>query len=162
MLARSLLTLLLLAPTAAAQDVAPAPDERPHNLILMIADGLGPAAVALGREVQGRPLALDSLLRGAVRTPSASHPITDSAAGAVAYASGIKTKNRTIGVDTLGRPVGTILEAAEERGMATGVVSTTRVTDATPAAFSAHQVSRYAENDIAVQQRSQPSRRSRG
>ena len=143
-----LLLLLLLAPAVLAQSES-AP---PRNLIIMIADGAGPATFTLGREVGGAPLALDAMLRGAVRVASASHPITDSAASATAYAAGIKTKNRTVGVDTLGQPVGTILEAAEARGLATGIVTTSPVTDATPASFTAHNVSRYAENAIAAEQ----------
>lgn len=142
--------LLALAFPVSAQDA-----ERPQNLVIMIADGFGPATAALGREVGGAPLALDSLLRGAVRTASASHRIADSASGAVPYASGIKTYNGAIGVDTLGRPVGTILEAAEARGMATGIISTGRVSDATPAAFTAHVPYRSAENEIAAQQLAQ-------
>lgn len=147
MLLRSLLAFLLSVPLAHAQEE---PD-RPRNLILMIADGFGPATAVLGREVGGAPLALDSLLRGAVKTSSASRRITDSAAGAVAYSSGINTTNRYVGVDTLGAPVGTLLEAAEAEGMATGVVSTSYITDATPAAFYAHSVSRYAKSLISAQ-----------
>lgn len=140
------LVTLLATPSPAEQDTL-----RPQNLIVMIADGFGPSTAVLGREVGGEPLALDSLLRGAVKTSSASRRITDSAAGAVAYSAGINTTNRYIGVDTLGNPVGTLLEGAEAKGMATGVISTSRITDATPAAFYAHSVSRYAENRIAAQ-----------
>jgi alkaline phosphatase len=76
--------------------------------------------------------------------------VTDSAAGATAFACGIKTFNGAIGVDkdTLG--VKTILEEAEENGMATGLIATSTIVHATPAAFIAHVVSREQYEEIAV------------
>lgn len=138
--------LLLLAPSAVAQD-----DARPRNVILMIADGFGPASATLAREFTGEPLALDEILRGVVRTRSFDSRITDSAAAATALASGVRTYNGAIGVDSLQQPVGTLLEAAEEAGLATGLVATSRITHATPAAFAAHVPYRGAEDEIAAQ-----------
>lgn len=123
--------------------------ERPKNVILMIADGFGPASATLAREFSGAPLALDPILRGAVITPSTSHRVTDSAASGTAYASGIRTYNGAIGVDSLRRPVGTVLEAAQARGMKTGLVATSRITHATPATFAAHVPARWNETTIA-------------
>jgi len=123
--------------------------ERPKNVILMIADGFGPASATLAREFSGEPLALDAILRGAVRTSSTSSRVTDSAASATAYASGIQTYNGAIGVDTLQNPVGTVLEAAQSRGMRTGLVATSRITHATPATFAAHVPERWDETTIA-------------
>ncbi len=117
----------------------------------MIPDGCGPAAITLARLVSGRPLVLDSLLVGAVETHSADSHVTDSAAGGTAYASGVKTRNRMVGVDPEGRPVGTLVEAAEARGMATGLVTTADLTDATPAAFVAHVTRRTLQDSIAVE-----------
>ncbi len=147
MLRRLALCLVLagLALSAAAQPA------RPQNLVLLVPDGLGPAAVTLARDFSGEPLALDGILSGAVGTASTSSRVTDSAASATAYASGIQTYNGAIGVDTLGQPVGTILEAAETRGLATGLVVTSRVTHATPASFAAHAPDRWQEEDIAAQ-----------
>ncbi len=147
MLLRLLLLVLFLAPTTAAQD-AP---ERPRNLIVMIADGFGPASATLARGVKGAPLTLDGILRGAVSTAATSSRVTDSAAAGTALASGIKTYNGAIGVDTLRRPVGTLFEAAEAEGMATGLVATSRITHATPAAFVAHVAARGEEEEIAAQ-----------
>jgi alkaline phosphatase len=73
----------------------------PKNIILMISDGFGPASVTFAREcaiAQGIDgyadgLPLDSLLVGTVRTYSSSSLVTDSAAGATAYACGVKTYN---------------------------------------------------------------------
>ncbi len=143
----ALLALLVaFACPAVAQEV-----ERPKNLILMVPDGFGPASATLARTFSGQPLALDPILRGAVTTAATDSRVTDSAASATAYAAGIRTYNGAIGLDTLRRPVGTILEAAEARGMATGLVVTSRVTHATPASFTAHVPNRWQEEDIAEQ-----------
>ena len=148
--------LLVLAPGAAATHAhAPAAPAdataRPRNVILMIPDGCGPAAITLARLVSGRPLVLDSLLVGAVQTHSADSHVTDSAASGTAYATGVKTRNRMLGVDPDERPLGSLLEAAQSRGMATGLVTTADLTDATPAAFVAHVARRTLKDSIAVQ-----------
>jgi len=147
------LLALALAPGAAAAQTSAPPDAtaRPRNLILMIPDGCGPAAITLARLVSGRPLVLDSLLVGAVETHSADSHVTDSAAGGTAYATGVKTSNRMVGVDPEGRPLGTLVEAAQARGMATGLVTTADLTDATPAAFVAHIAQRTLQDSIAIQ-----------
>jgi alkaline phosphatase len=124
---------------------------QPRNVVLMIADGFGPAAATLGRAAKGAPLALDSILVGAVETSATNGRVTDSAASATAFACGIKTDRGAIAVDTTGAPCRTVLEAAEARGMATGLVSTGRITDATPAAFAAHVAARAEEAAIARQ-----------
>ncbi len=123
-----------------------------RNVIFMIPDGCGAAAVALARSFGGRPLTLDSMLVGAVETGSASSRVTDSAAGATAYASGVRTHNRVVGLDAAYRPVGTLLEAAQARGMRTGLVVRCPVTDATPAAFAAHAEVRTRADTIALQE----------
>jgi alkaline phosphatase len=152
---RFVLTALLalaLVPGAAAQTPAPADaTARPRNVILMIPDGCGPAAITLARLVSGRPLVLDSLLVGAVQTHSADSHVTDSAAGGTAYATGVKTRNRMVGVDPEGRPLGTLVEAAETRGLATGLVTTADLADATPAAFVAHVAQRTLQDSIVLQ-----------
>ena len=158
---RRLLPLVLLAlvlEVAAARattlpaDVAAPADAtaRPRNVILMIPDGCGPAAITLARRVAGHPLALDSVLVGAVRTYSADSHVTDSAAAATAYATGAKTRNRMLGVDPDERPLGTLVEAATTRGLATGLVTTADLTDATPAAFLAHVARRTLQDSIAI------------
>ena len=145
---RILFALLLALPIlpSKAQEM-----ERPRNLILMIADGFGPASATMARRVAGRPLALDAILSGSVSTWSTSSEVSDSAADATAFACGIKTYDGAIAVDTLRAPCRTILEAAEERGMATGLVATSRLTHATPASFASHVPSRRMEEEIAAQ-----------
>jgi alkaline phosphatase len=86
---------------------------------------------------------------GLVDTRSTSSWITDSAAGATAYAAGVRTYNGAIGVGPDSLPVPTVLEAARDQGWATGIVSTSSVTHATPASFVAHAPSRSQEYDIA-------------
>ena len=158
-----LLALALFAAGAASAQVTlpPAPPPRPvalvepadapRNVILMIADGFGPASATLGAAAKGAPLALDGILTGLVETAATDSRVTDSAAGATAYACGIKTYNGAIAVDTLGRPCRTVLEAAEAAGLATGLVATSRVTHATPASFASHVASRSEEAEIARQ-----------
>ena len=91
-----------------------------------------------------------SLLVGAVETHSADSHVTDSAASGTAYATGVKTRNWMLGVDPDERPLGTLLEAAEARGMSTGLVTTADLTDATPAAFVAHVARRTLQDSIAI------------
>lgn len=153
-LAPPALLALMLALGAATAHAAAAPADataRPRNVILMIPDGCGPAAITLARLVSGHPLVLDSLLVGAVETHSADSDVTDSAAGGTAYATGVKTRNRMVGVDPEGRPLGTLVEAAQVRGLETGLVTTADLTDATPAAFVAHVAQRTLQDSIVLQ-----------
>ena len=123
----------------------------PKNVVLMIADGFGPASATLGRAAKGAPLAFDSVLVGSVETSATDSRVTDSAASATAYACGLKTYNGAIGVGPDGAPCRTVLEAAEARGLATGLVATSRITHATPASFAAHVAQRSEEPEIAAQ-----------
>ncbi|KAJ2715729.1 vacuolar alkaline phosphatase [Coemansia spiralis] len=134
---------------------------RKRNVIVMISDGFGPASETMARnymqQTRGLPVGymspLDEILVGSSRTQSNSSLITDSAAGATAFSCSIKTYNGAIGVDNRNVPCGTILEAAKlQRNMATGLVVTSRLTHATPAAFSAHAVGRDMEDLIAEYQ----------
>ena len=156
--ARIALWLVLLAglsahaprPAAAAARAA-TPIDRPRNVVLMIPDGCGPATLAAARMVVGHPLALDGILVGAVMTRSSDARVTDSGAAATAFATGHKTYNGGISEDTLHRPLATVLEAAEAKGLATGLVATSRITHATPAAFASHVDERTSEDRIAAQ-----------
>lgn len=125
------------------------------NVILMIGDGLGLAqrnAARIYKVGPGGRLAMDALpYTGWVRTYSANSLITDSAAGATAFATGHKTDNGVIAMTPDKTALKTILEQAEEAGYRTGLVTTTRITHATPAAFAAHVPSRRMEDEIAAQ-----------
>ncbi len=133
----------------------PEPKEEIHNVILMIGDGMGLAQINAARlkaRAQNRALIIDSLpVSGLVMTYSANHLITDSAAAATALATGHKTRNKHISVTSEGKHLKTILEAAEEKGLSTGLVVTSDITHATPAAFAAHVKHRNQKTKIAEQ-----------
>jgi alkaline phosphatase len=149
----AVLLLLASAPLhaqiPAGEGAAHAP--RPRNVVFMIADGFGPASEALARAANGRPLALDAILTGAVSTAATDSRVTDSAAAATAYACGITTYNGAIGVGPDGTPCQTVLEAARDAGLAVGLVATSRITHATPAAYASHVPRRADEAAIAAQ-----------
>ena len=126
-------------------------ESEPFRIILLIGDGVGTAhwTAAL--------LSADSLnvcrfgVGGLVDTRAEPEIITDSAASATALACGIKTYNKAIGVDNDGSTVESVTEIARRRGWATGLVVTSSVTHATPAAFAAHVPRRAMEVEIAAQ-----------
>lgn len=130
-----------------------------RNLIFMVSDGMGPTSLSLTRSFMqfqnGAPfseqLVIDQHLVGQSRTRSASSLITDSAAGATAFSCAQKSYNGAISVTPDHEPCGTVLEAAKRAGYMTGLVVTTRITDATPACFAAHVNMRSEEDRIAEQ-----------
>ena len=131
-----------------------------RNLIFMVSDGMGPTSLSLTRSFKqvrsGLPiddvLVLDQHLIGSSRTRSSSSLITDSAAGATAFSCGAKSYNGAISVLPDHSPCGTVLDAAKKAGYMTGLVVTTRITDATPACFAAHVNKREEEDRIAEQE----------
>ncbi|MGE4587487.1 MAG: alkaline phosphatase [Mangrovibacterium sp.] len=125
--------------------------EKPRNIILMIGDGMGISHIYAGMTANGGKLFLNNFSRvGFANTSSASNYVTDSAASGTALSSGEKTYNGAIGVDTDTLRLENVREIAEHRGKATGVVSTSAVTHATPASFVAHQSSRGFYEAIAA------------
>lgn len=125
--------------------------KKAKNIILMIGDGTGSSQVYAGYTANRGKLNLMQMpVAGFNVTNSSDAYITDSAAGATVFASGVKTYNGAIGVDKDTIRVATILEMAEQRGLATGLVATSTITHATPAAFIAHQPSRNMYEEIAA------------
>lgn len=130
-----------------------------RNLIFMVSDGMGPTSLTLTREYMqnqnGLPweaqLEIDKHLIGQSRTRSTSSLVTDSAAGATAFSCGFKSYNGAISVLPDSSPCGSVMEAAKKAGYTTGLVVTTRITDATPAVFAAHVHMRSEEDLIAEQ-----------
>ncbi len=114
--------------------------ERPRNLIYLIGDGMGLAHVSMLKiENRFEPTAFDRMQNIALITShSANNRVTDSAAAGTALASGEKTNNSVLGMTPDGRPLRSLLARAVERGMPTGIVVTSEVEHATPAAFYAH------------------------
>jgi alkaline phosphatase len=121
------------------------------NVILMVGDGMGVSQITAGLYSNNNYLALERCpVVGLMKTHSSNNKITDSAAGATAFASGIKTYNGAIGVDADRNVVPTILEMAETSGLKTGLISSSSLTHATPAAFYTHNHKRAYINDSAI------------
>ncbi len=158
---KTLLYLLLSGMTAAcsqqAQPTATVPPEeiklarRPKNIILLIGDGMGLTQITAGLYANNNKLNLEQFpYTGLHKSYSADDLITDSAAAATSFSAGVKTYNAAIGVNNDSMPVRTILEEAEAQGLATGLVATSSITHATPAAFIAHVKSRTMMEEIAL------------
>jgi len=150
----------------------------PTNVIFFLGDGMGMTTMTAARIYavgEDGELTMDTLPETAfVKTFSNDAQVTDSAPSMSAYMTGVKMNNEVISMsaDTKaidpvadangnklgnncgsgnGKPVPTLLEQAKAKGWSTGVVTTTRVTHATPAATYSHICHRDLENDIAVQ-----------
>ncbi|MGE5362969.1 MAG: alkaline phosphatase [Bacteroidota bacterium] len=128
-----------------------AQDKKPKNLIIMIGDGMGLNQVnsVILSNKDNAFSRFHSL--GLSVTCSADNLITDSAAGATALSTGERTNNHYLGVTPEGKPLQNIMELAQKKGKATGVVVTCSITHATPAGFVAHIDDRAKEYDIAKQ-----------
>ena len=127
-----------------------ASDSPLNNIILMIGDGNGLAHITAGMNAHGNELNLAQLKHiGLVKTQSADDFTTDSAAGATAYATGHKTNNRAISVDLDDKPLRSLPEILKEYQYNNGIITTDRVTGATPAAFYAHVKDRDWVDEIA-------------
>jgi alkaline phosphatase len=125
--------------------------KKPKNIILMIGDGMGLTQIYAGMTANQGKLNFELCpVVGLHKTYSAEGYITDSAAGATAFSIGKKTYNAAIGVDKDTVSQETIVETAEKKGLATGMVATSSVTHATPASFIAHQKHRKMQEEIAA------------
>lgn len=129
----------------------PVADQKPLNVILLIGDGMGLSQVSYALLLANERMNFERFKTlGLSKTKSGNHKITDSAAGATALSCGTKTYNGAIGVDMNKMPITTILEMAEGKGYATGLIATCAITHATPASFIAHQPSREMYEEIAA------------
>ena len=139
-----------------------APSSKIKNVIMMIGDGMGPQQIGLLEEYvrrapsnpyQGQSSALTTFSNEGVVGLSMNGPhgslVVDSACSASQLATGVPSGSEMVGLDKNGDKVITILEEAKAMGKATGLVSDTRLTHATPAAFAAHKAHRSMENEIA-------------
>lgn len=147
---------LLWLGTIATASLALAASAAPRNVILMIGDGMGPNQVIsaqLTKVGDKGKLVMQTLpVHSNAITRSVLGDITDSAAAATALATGVKTTNGTLGLDKDGKRLRNLVEAAHAAGHATGVVTTTQITNATPAGFTSHVKNRSQEPEIAEQQ----------
>jgi alkaline phosphatase len=160
------------APTAATPVAPP-----PKNVIFFLGDGMGMTTMTAARIYavgEDGELTMDTLPETAfVKTYSNDAQVTDSAPSMSAYMTGVKMNNEVLSmssdtqaIDPLadangnklanncgaknGTPATTLLELAKAQGLSAGVVTTTRVTHATPAATYSHICHRDLENDIAA------------
>jgi alkaline phosphatase len=126
------------------------PRRKVKNIILMIGDGMGTAQIYAGITAN-KGLNIERFKYiGFSKTYSADRYVTDSGAGGTAISTGVKTKNYSIGVDSSGNRLKTILEIAEDKGMLTGLIATSSITHATPASFISHCRDRKKNEDIAL------------
>nr|WP_304439402.1 alkaline phosphatase [Halobacillus sp. KGW1] len=141
--------------------------EKPKNIIMMIGDGMGAPYTTAHRYIKDdpetiemEPTSFDSHLVGMQSVYSADphhdggeddvkENIPDSAATATSMSSGVKTYNGAIAVDLDQHETKTVLEQAKEIGKSTGLVATSQINHATPAAFGTHDPSRQNYNEIA-------------
>lgn len=159
----AILAIAALCPIA-AEATAP---QRFKNVIVLMYDGAGSTHTTAARWYKGAPLALDGMHMTAFRTYGADSIITDSAPGATAFACGVKASDKQLGVmpdnvtvpgvpaptdETKGRPVASVLEAARLTGRSTGLIATSNIQHASPAAYSAHWTDRGNYNEICEQQ----------
>ncbi|NWF92199.1 MAG: alkaline phosphatase [Syntrophaceae bacterium] len=129
------------------------------NVILMIGDGMGPAHLHItwlyATRHLGKNLVMTEIMdKGQTAymiNDTADSTVTESAAAAVQMATGVKVLAKSIGIGPDGRVLKTILEMAKEKGKATGLITTSGITDATPAGFVAHVAHRSEEERIAEQ-----------
>lgn len=161
-----LLVILLFSFTACVQKQVQVSKgvEKPKNVIMLIGDGMGPEQIGLllsyARQAPNtvfvdRKTSFDRIMdQGGVMGFSMTNAnnvlVTDSAASGSQLATGVYSGSEMVGLDKDGNPVETVVEKAIKAGKSTGLISDTRVTHATPAAFLSHQAHRNMENEIAV------------
>ena len=139
-----LLLCLIAASTAVAAPL--------RNVILCIGDGMGPGQVAAARCFAGTNLVFEAFpYQSRVTTVAAGGALTDSAAAATALATGHKADDGVISlaIPGDGGELETLLEHFSKLDKSTGLVTTSYLTDATPAGFGAHETSRYNQPQIA-------------
>ncbi len=134
---------------------------QPKNIILMIGDGMGPAQVGAAwlysNRILGKELRMVEVMKSGrtayMVNDTADATVTESAAAATQIACGVRVPARAVGMGTDGKtPCKTVLELAKDKGVATGLVTTSGITDATPAAFAAHVPHRSDEASVAAQE----------
>ena len=131
------------------------------NIILMIGDGMGPshfgAAWLYSNRVLGKELRMVEVMKSGrtayLVNDTADAIVTESAGAATQIACGVRVPARAVGMGPDGKtPCTTVLELAKGKGLATGLVTTSGITDATPAAFATHVPHRSDEASVAAQE----------
>ena len=156
------------AQSVLAEKLAQTPNtNRARNIILFIGDGMSIATLTAARIYAGQKIGADGVSHRLTmeklpyaalsRTYSHDFQVADSAPTATAMTTGVKTINNLVGLDRTARlgdclskegaELLTLFEMAEMAGLSTGIVSTTRITHATPASAYAHTPHRNWEAD---------------
>jgi alkaline phosphatase len=152
------ITVLVSGLTPSSAESKKEDDKKIKNVIFLIGDGMGQSYTSAYRYMKDDPKTpikekteFDKYQVGSQMTyPEDEHQnITDSASAATAMSAGVKTYNAAIAVDNDLTDVKTVLEAAKEKGKSTGLVATSEITHATPAAYGAHDISRKNMDAIA-------------
>jgi alkaline phosphatase len=124
---------------------------KPKKVIFLIGDGMGLAQITGAMsEYSGQNAFERFQVIGLSKTQSADDYVTDSGAGATVFSIGKKTFNGAIGVGADTFAYENLFEKLKKQNKATGVVSTSSITHATPASFYAHVGSRNSEDEIAT------------
>jgi alkaline phosphatase len=135
-----------------------------RNVILLIGDGMGDSEITLARNyaegaggyfkgIDALPFTGQYTHYSLDRETGKPNYVTDSAASATAWTTGVKSYNGAIGVDIHGTPHKTLIERAKAAGLATGDVSTAAIQDATPGAQIAHVVRRDCFGPVETSER---------
>ena len=151
--------LLALCAPACVDPVSTDSTKPAASVILLVGDGMGPSVVGLAKDsarvIGGRELWMQKAISegdlALVQVPALGTLVSDSAAAATSLATGERVSNGVISLSPEGKPLTTILELAEKDSRSTGLVTTTRLTHATPACFAAHVDDRDSEDEIAEQ-----------
>ncbi|WP_237385374.1 alkaline phosphatase [Xenorhabdus sp. Sc-CR9] len=123
------------------------------NVILFIGDGMGDSEITIARNyaegaggffkgIDALPFTGQYTHYSLDKKTQKPNYVTDSAASATAWATGVKTYNGALGIDVFGKAHSSLLELAKRNGKATGNVTTAEIQDATPAALYAHVTGR--------------------
>ncbi len=137
-------------------------DKLAKNAIFFIGDGMGPAQMTAGRLYKGGSFYKMNYEKfeftGFSKTYSSDNYTTDSAAGATALAAGVKSYNGSISMSDpkwekskKARELETLADLAKAQGKSVGIITTTRITHATPACYFAHVLNRNSDSEIAQQ-----------
>ena len=145
------LVLLVTSLSCKAQIVKKEDPPKAKNVILLIGDGTGLSQISSAfyfKETSPNYARFKYI--GLIKTSSSREDITDSASGATAFASGIKTYNGAVGVADDSTEVKNLVEIVSLQNIKTGVISTSSIQHATPASFYAHAINRGLYEDIAA------------
>ena len=146
------LVLLLLVGCSKPTEINVNPvADGPKNVILLIGDGMGLSQVSSAFFFKDESPHFARFKHiGLINTSSSKEKVTDSASGATAFSTGKKTYNGAIAVADDSTRLETIAEILSKRNWSTGVIATSSITHATPAAFYAHVPSRQMHDEIAM------------